>query len=116
MSHKQNEGFVSIPRPKLPEAIGTVAVKWSSLESQIDNLLYWASDPNDSDFPGFLNSRGFQHRCEKLKSILRSEHAAHAGTTGLIALIDQALGIKSEREQIIHGIYTDPTLLQRPLS
>jgi len=106
--HGKEEEFVSIPGPKLLEAIGTVAVKWSALEFQIDNLLFWASDPAGEDIGAFINSKGVQQRCDKLKSILRTDHATTPGTQGLIDLIDKVLAMKNEREQIIHGLYVDP--------
>lgn len=108
MGSKEPDDFVAVPGTKLLEAIGTVAVKWSALEFQIDNLLYWASDPNGEDIAAFINSKGFQQRCDKLKSILRSDHGDKLGTRGLIELIDKATGMKSEREQVIHGMYIDP--------
>lgn len=109
MASKGGENFVAIPRAKLLEAIGTVAVKWSALEFQIDNLLYWASDPADEEgIKSFLNTKGFQQRCERLKTILRTDHAATDGTLCLIQIIDSALSVKGERDQIIHGLYGDP--------
>ncbi|CAH0132556.1 hypothetical protein SRABI05_00083 [Agrobacterium fabrum] len=109
MASKGNENFVAIPGPRLLEAIGTVAVKWSALEFEIDNLLYWASDPADEEgIKSFLKTKGFQQRCDRLKTILRSEHLAKSGTLRLVSIIDGALSLKGERDQIIHGLYGDP--------
>ena len=100
--------FVSIPGDKMLEAIGIVAVKWSALEFQIDNLLYWAAAPSDPEIQRVLNAHGVQQRWECLKNILRKEYANHVGTARLISLIDKALSIKGERDQIIHGVYSTP--------
>ncbi|WKL21289.1 hypothetical protein QYR00_05850 [Agrobacterium tumefaciens] len=106
---KGSENFVAIPGSRLLEAIGMVSVKWSSLEFQIDNMLYWASDPADEEgIKSFLKTKGFQQRCERLKSILRSEYGDTNGTSRLISIIDAALSLKGERDQIIHGLYGDP--------
>ena len=109
MAFKGNDNFVAIPGPRLLEAIGTVTVKWSALEFQIDNLLYWASDPADEeDIKSVLKTKGFRQRCERLKTILRSDYGAKIGTVHLVSIIDSALSLKGERDQIIHGLYGDP--------
>jgi hypothetical protein len=106
--HAEEKEFIAVPGPKLLEAIGTVAVKWSALEFLIDNLLFWASDPAGEDIGTFINRKGVQQRCDKLKTILRTDHAKTPGTQGLIELIDKVLAMKNEREQVIHGLYLDP--------
>ncbi|THV22904.1 hypothetical protein [Peteryoungia ipomoeae] len=108
MAKSKGSEFIPVPGEKMLEAIGLVAVKWSALEFQIDNLLYWASSPDDQDTTHVLNHFGTQQRWERLKNILRQEHSKHPGTAGLVALVDKALGIKGERDQIIHGLYSEP--------
>jgi len=99
--------FVAVPGPKLLEAIGTVTVKWSALEFLLDNMLFWASDPADTKTADLMSGGSTRARWGTLKDILRREHGARPGTAGMISLVDDALSIKGERDQIVHGIYAD---------
>lgn len=109
MTRSKQGNFIPIPGDRMLEAIGTVAVKWSALEFQIDNILYWASSPHDPSVTRILNSYGVQQRWEHLKGTLRRDYPHHPGTPRLIVLVDRALSIKGERDAIIHGLYAAPT-------
>ena len=106
MAISKDSKFIAVPGERMLEAIGTVAVKWSALEFPIDNLLYWASSPDDTETAYILNNSSVKRRWGRLKSILQQEYSGHVGTLGLLDLIDKALSIKGERDQIIHGIYS----------
>jgi hypothetical protein len=108
MAKTPSDQFVPIPGAKMLEAIGTVAVKWSALEFQIDNILYWASSPHDAEVQRILNGQGVQQRWDRLKKILREEYTSQPGTSKLMSLIDRGLSIKGERDRIMHGLYAAP--------
>lgn len=97
-----------LPGPKMLEAIGRVAVEWGALEAELDRVLFWASDPNDTTAEDILKNGPVRKRCELLKDILEREHADHPGTAELISVIDDALSLKGERDRIIHNDYALP--------
>jgi len=101
----KDQAFVAIPGEKLLEAIGEVSVKWAPLEWQLDNMLFWASDPADAETARLLSEGSIRKRWNRLKEVVRVEHSAHPGTLGLTILIDECLQLKGERDKLIHGVY-----------
>ena len=105
----KEQAFVAIPGEKLLEAIGEVSVKWAALEWQLDNMLFWASDPADAETDKLIREGSARARWRRLKDIVKLEHATHPGTLGLTMLIDDCLSLKGERDKVVHGVYGDHT-------
>jgi hypothetical protein len=98
---------VPVPGPKLLEAIGEVTVKWAALESLLDSLLFWASDPADGTIADLLARKSIDVRWSRLKEIIVKDHTGHPGNTALLTVIGDALSVKGQRDTLVHGIFSD---------
>lgn len=101
----KEQAFVPIPGEKLLEAIGVVVVKWSALEWSLNNALFWASDPNNSEELDALTGGETSRRWRLLKRLLQERYGVKPGALEMVGLVDQAMSLKTKRDNVIHGIY-----------